>query len=306
MSQIQNYQDDKAYTSLKSLLSLRHLARYIKHVPRSVNRTPLIGSHKSRTPGRGMEFEEVRQYQAGDDIRTIDWRVTARTQITHTKRYTEEKEKPVITAVDQRQSLFFGSHPCFKSVYACHITALLNWATLERGDRCGGIVLGNHSIEETRAARHHKTVNRWLQQLSYANESLTAHTKHSLSLNNLFERLLHTRQTGSSLYIISDFYDLDKHCESLIFQLSRHQQVNLIWVYDQLETDLPKNRQLTISDGSNSTSLFTESNLRQYYQQIFKHKEDTLNQISQKLQVPFIKAPVQTPAVDICRGILSS
>jgi len=106
-----------AYASLEELQYLRHPAKHITSSTKTISQATLSGHHKSRAVNRGMEFEEVRQYQVGDDIRNIDWRVTARTQITHTKRYSEEKEKPIITAVDQRQTLFFGSHPCFKSAH---------------------------------------------------------------------------------------------------------------------------------------------------------------------------------------------
>ncbi|MEO0444407.1 MAG: DUF58 domain-containing protein [Pseudomonadota bacterium] len=135
-----------AYTRLDILQKLRYSAAPL--VSRSITRsaTHSSGQHRSRALSRGMEFAEVRLYQAGDDVRNIDWRVTARTQVTHTKRYQDEKEKPVITLVDQRHSLFFGSQQCFKSVYACYLAAIINWSTLKRNDKAGGLVISTHVI----------------------------------------------------------------------------------------------------------------------------------------------------------------
>ena len=290
-----------AYVSLSELQQLRHLAKQCNTNSQRRSQALLSGQHKSRAVSRGMEFEEVRQYQPGDDIRTIDWRVTARTQVTHTKRYSEEKEKPIITAVDQRRSLFFGSDPCFKSVYACHLAALINWATLHHGDRSGGVVLGSQSIDETRAARSHKTVNRWLQQLTSANQQLNAGSNDETTLSTLLEHVIHRAQTGTHIYIISDFYDMnsvDKRCEKLLFQLSRHQQVTLLWVVDQLEIELPQASSLAVSNGSSSLQLSLHSKTLDEFRQQFTEKAAYLTQLSQQLRIHLQKTQVQTPPIN--------
>jgi hypothetical protein len=292
-----------AYVSLSSLQQLRHLAKQCTSV-QSKSKALLGEQHNSRAVSRGMEFEEVRQYQPGDDIRSIDWRVTARTQVTHSKRYAEEKEKPIITAVDQRRSLFFGSHPCFKSVYACHLAALLNWATLARGDRSGGMVLSSQGISETRPARSHKTVNRWLQQLSQANQALSAQPIQEPRFQTFLERIIHSTQTGTGIFIISDFYALDEECEKRLFQIARHHHITLLWVVDQLEISLPHTAQVTISNGQSNAFLAVHKTAMATFAQQFATKEAHLTQLSQRLRMRLVKATVQTPPLDIVKGLL--
>jgi uncharacterized protein (DUF58 family) len=296
--------NDGAYVSLAQLQQLRHTAKQYL-VASGKSNAPLNGQHRSRAVSRGMEFEDVRPYQAGDDIRSIDWRVTARTQVTHSKRYSEEKEKPIVTVVDQRRSSFFGSHPCFKSVYSCQLAALVNWATLSAGDRSGGIVLGSKQISETRPARSHKTVNRWLQQLSTANQQLSATVADQFSMSDCLKRVIHTTQTGTDIVLISDCYDLDDECEKQLFYLSRHHRITLLWVVDQLEIALPKTAQITVSDGHATRQLPLQHSLTQQFSQHHQNKEAALQQLCQRLRIRLIKAPVQTPAHDIAMGVMS-
>ncbi len=313
----QSLQATGAYVSLSTLQQLRHLVKRGAISNKRNSMAMLNGQHKSRAISRGMEFEDVRPYQPGDDIRSIDWRVTARTQVTHSKRYTEEKEKPIITAVDQRQSTFFGSNPCFKSVYSCHLAALINWATLQAGDRSGGIVLGNQSIEETRPARSHKTVNRWLQQLTTANHQLsaTADTIEEPSLSQWFERIIHSTPTGTHVYIISDFYGFDESCEKYLFHLAQHHQITLLWVMDKLEMQLPNASSLYISRGgkhkkstehiaSSSSQLTLHKNAAVEFTQLYQDKKNTLTQLSQRLGIRLVEAPVQTVPTEIIQRAL--
>jgi uncharacterized protein (DUF58 family) len=293
-----------AYVSLETLQQLRYIAKQCGSPALGKSTALLSGQHKSRAISRGMEFEDVRPYQAGDDIRSIDWRVTARTQVTHSKRYSEEKEKPIVTAVDQRRSNFFGSNPCFKSVYACHLAAIINWATLQAGDRSGGLVLGRQGIEETRAGRSHKNVNRWLQQLSQANQQLSTEITPEPSFSEFLERIIHNTQTGTQVFIISDCYDITPQCEQLLFQLSRHHQVTLLWVVDQLEESLPNSAKVHISNGRTQTPLWLQKNTSTTYAKQCVEKQQQLTAMTQKLGIRLYKASVQTPPIEIIHGLI--
>ena len=117
---LNSFEPRGAYVSLDQLLQLRFPAQLLNLFSNRLSRSELAGNMSTRFRGRGMDFEEVRQYQVGDDVRSIDWRVTARTQIPHTKIYREERERPVIVALDQRSPQFFGSKNCFKSVLGAY------------------------------------------------------------------------------------------------------------------------------------------------------------------------------------------
>ncbi len=294
-----NLQPQGAYVDLPALQQLRYLAQPLTSSTRMANNNATSGQHHSRALSRGMEFEEVRLYQAGDDVRNIDWRVTARTQTTHTKCYRDEKEKPVITLVDQRRSLFFGSQHCFKSVYACHLAALINWSTLKRGDRVGGLVLDTHEIHETRPARSNKAVNRWLQMLSQSNLKIDITSNHQEpSLLSALKQLQRITRSGTECVLISDFYDLTTECEKILFQLSRHNTLKLYWVIDALEKHLPILSEVTISDGQQRTSLSINQKLQSGQQQQFIKKQEFLREISQRLSIQLIEVDTTQKLTD--------
>jgi uncharacterized protein (DUF58 family) len=294
-----NYQPTGAFVALRDLQRLRLLAKL--HLRFSKKPSSAIGSgqHRSRAVSRGMEFEEVRLYQAGDDVRNIDWRVTARTQQTHTKCYRDEKEKPVITFVDQRRSTFFGSQYCFKSVYACHLSALINWSTLARGDRVGGLVLGSYGMREIRPARSHKTVNRWLQTLANANRTIDINSAHAeASLSQGLRQLQYITHSGTECIVISDCYDLDTDCEKILHQLSRTHSVALYWLIDPLEKRLPPLENITLSDGDKkkTVSIDKRSQKKQYQQ--FIDKQQAIEALCRRLAIELVIVDVASPLSD--------
>lgn len=291
-----------ATVELQQLQARRYL---VEIMPRSFNlaRLQSSGRHRSRALGRGMEFEEVRLYQPGDDVRTIDWRVTARTQVTHTKRYRDEKEKPVITLVDQRRSLFFGSHHCFKSVYACHLAALISWSTVKRGDRAGGVVIGTRDIHEARPLRSHKGVNRWLQLLTGCNQQLELNTNHpEPAFATALEQLLRIAHTGTECVLISDCYDLDADCEALLFRLSRHNRVSLFWIVDRLEQHFPRIDNFCVGNGRQKTLLSTNNNTQERYHQQFLDRQQTILERCQRSAVNLFTARTDTPLTDLLKN----
>lgn len=297
-----------AYVELSALQKLRYLAEAIPSTKKMANSAENSGAHRSKSLNRGMEFEEVRLYQAGDDVRNIDWRVTARTQATHTKCYRDEKEKPVITLVDQRRSLFFGSQHCFKSVYACELSALINWSTLKRGDRAGGIVIGTDAIHETRPARSQKAVNQWLQLLNSENNKLNAQSRHNEpSLYESLQQLHRISRSGTECIIISDFYDLNKDCEKQLYLLARHSPIKLYWLIDPLEKTLPLISQLTLSDGKEKTLFSIGKKQQQEQATLFHDKHQLLSDICIRLGIAFNPINIQEPLSSrLLTGAISS
>ena len=142
-----------AYCDLSQLIQQRHSGQQLNLLQRKRALSLLSGPNKSNFRGRGIDFEEVRSYQPGDDIRTIDWRVTARTGNPHTKIFREERERPVLVVTDLGNNMFFGSRRCLKSVLACNVSALLCWAALNQGDRVGGLVFNELGHREIRPKR---------------------------------------------------------------------------------------------------------------------------------------------------------
>lgn len=284
-----------AYTELAALLRCRFAAQDLKLFAHQPARSLLSGGERTRFRGRGMDFEEVRLYQPGDDIRSIDWRVTARTQVAHTKIFREERERPVFMLVDQRSPLFFGSTRCFKSVLAAHIAALLGWAALANGDRLGALVFGDHTQRDVRPRRSKHAVLELLHQLQDYNHRLSSpitpvqQGQKANSLNQMLADARRIAKPGCALFIISDFHDLDTGAEQQLFELARHTDVTLIHVYDQLERKLISNSPLTISNGSERLQLAAnEKAFQQAYTNQFDQQLALLTNICKRLRIPLL------------------
>jgi len=285
-----------AYCTLNQLIELRYAARKLDLRQRKRALSMLSGPNKTNFRGRGIDFEEVRVYQPGDDIRTIDWRITARTGEAHTKMFREERERQVLLAVDQRSSMFFGSQSCCKSVLAAHLTALLAWAALQRGDRLGGLVFSEQEHRETRPRRSRRSVLGLLNTIADMNAQLplaaTESSQDDLAFNDLLTELRRVARPGSALFIVSDFRGaLEEPALEQIYQLSRHMEITALHCSDPLERELPAAGRYTVSNGQDKTDLYTgDSNLRQAFSDHFSEQLAALQQQYGKLGVPVIEA----------------
>jgi uncharacterized protein (DUF58 family) len=277
------------YTCLQDLLRLRFEPRAARQQQRH-SPAPLTGPRTTRARGRGMDFAEVRAYQPGDDVRHIDWRVTARKDKVHTKVFHEERERPTLLLVDQSQSLFFGSQRCLKSVAAAEVAALLAWQASAVHDRVGGIVIGNQALQQLPAARQRGSVIRLLEAICEANQALhkppaTAPPRRTTTLLEACGQLRRMRPVGGRIYLISDFHDLETdsaddpetHLRSALTGLNRHNQICLIGVFDPLEAELPPPGDYQVRHAGRRLSLNTADRaLRSRYRVAFEARQGRL------------------------------
>ncbi len=287
-----------AHTNLTSLMGLRFGAARLNLFARTRAQSALAGAVKSHFRGRGLDFEEVRHYQAGDDIRAIDWRVTARTGVAHTKLFREEKERPVFVVLDQRQSMAFGSQHCFKSVQAAEIAALLSWAALKQSDRIGGLVFNDQQHEEVRPKRSQHAISQLLHQIDNFNHQLldsnTGSLNHHDSNNQINIITLELRQIirqGSAVFIISDFHGFNEVGIKQLYQLKRHNDVTAIIVSDPMESQLPITGGSLLTDGERRITVSLSS------KKFRKEFAEQANQRRQSLQQSFIQYGI--PSIEI-------
>ena len=205
-----------------------------------------------------MEYDESRPYQAGDDIRTLDWRVTARTGRPHTKVFREERERPVYICCDFSPSMFFATQGVFKSVQAARAAALLAWKAQQSGDRVGGLVFSANTHHELPPERGKPGVIRLLKKLIEVGElpdpppSMT----HSGALAKAVARLKRMAKPGSLIFLLSDFRELDDACESDLARLARHNDLTLLFVNDPFEAALPSaNAHGRVTDGDTDIEI---------------------------------------------------
>jgi uncharacterized protein (DUF58 family) len=267
------------HIALPQLIRLQADARALKLPAAKQVRSRQAGLQRSPRRGRGMAFAEVRQYQPGDDIRSIDWRVTARRQSPHTKLYEEERERPVLLLCDLGPSLFFASTGAYKQVRCAQLAGILAWLGLWSGDQVGGIVFDGHTLTVQRPARRKKSVLRFLDTLASLQRigSQQAAERPSYApAANLDTALVEARRvahTGSRIFVISDFMHISNDTSRLLGSLAGHNSVSALRVMDPLEEKLPESGRFAIA-GEDGPVWFDGSNprfQRAYAEKVSRH-----------------------------------
>lgn len=286
----ENYRHGISLT-LNELLQVRSSPIIHWLSPQSLVKTSRVGGFRSRFKGRGMDFDESRVYQIGDDIRNIDWRVTARTGEAHTKLFKEERERPVFVLLDQMPSMFFATQQAFKSVVASKIAAQLMWNALSNGDRFGALLFGHSHHLEMKPSSNRRNCMRLLNRICESHQSvidaifspgqieksepkeLSASTEQTNPLTQALRRLKYLAKPGSLIQLVSDFNRFDQECQRHLSNLSQHTDIHCILVKDPIEENLPPAGSYGISDGVHTSLLNTaRTELRNRYHQAFEQK----------------------------------
>lgn len=244
--------NDDIYTNLRSLMRLRYSARGFSYLPRQPVRSLLNGRKRSRLRGRGLDFDELRHYRPGDDIRTMDWRVTNRTGKPHVRVYSEERDRPVMVVVDQRLPMFFGSQQKMKSVVAAEVAALTAWRVLTVGDRVGAILFNDSRVVEAKPSRNERKIIGWLGDLATMNNELSVAPDRNSNPASLTDALrLLERSVGHDylVVLISDFHGWNDAALKTICRINQHNDVICTLVFDPLERDISGASNLVVSDG---------------------------------------------------------
>lgn len=289
--------DDLVKISSNTLIGLRHIAESIP-LDASKIRALQTGQYHSPFKGRGMEFDEARLYQPGDDVRNIDWRVTARTGKPHTKLYREERERAVILCVDFRAPMFFATRGAFKSVIAAKIAGILSWSASHKGDRLGGLIFSETVHQELRPQRGKLAVLHFLQRLAdhpawqeytSADRAITHERNQQSVMQQALGRLRRVARPGSLIVLVSDFRDMDQQSHAYLSQLSRHNDVLLIFIYDNLEAQLPPAGFYRVGNRDTITSIDTSAaKTRSHYQHQFQNRIDSLEKLCKRYHMSFI------------------
>jgi uncharacterized protein (DUF58 family) len=256
--------DPRIHATLEHLRSLEGRGRSLSFLPRQPARSVLNGRHASRLRGRGLNFEELRDYLPGDDIRSIDWKVTARTGTPHVRVFTEERDHPTLIVVDQRMSMFFGSTLNMKSVTAAEAAALAAFRILDQDDRVGGIVFGDEHIAEIRPERNRSALNRFLTALADANALLRADAPNvnPMPLTRVLRTVARIARRNHLIIVLSDFDEIDDETHRLVSGISRYNDLVLGLVSDPFADDIPKGLKLVVSDGELQAEVDTADSTR--------------------------------------------
>ncbi|MBB1073804.1 DUF58 domain-containing protein [Rhodoferax sp. 4810] len=229
--------------------------------------SPFAGLHRTHRRGRGMDYREARHYQAGDDLRNMDWRITARTGRPHVKVFDEERERPVMVVVDCGAGMFFASRGAFKMVLAARLAALFGWSAIAHGDRIGAALLSDPPLElPPRGGRSGQM--RLIRALVAAGEpTIGLHNPpNPAALPQALARLLRVARPGSQVILLSDFHHLTADVGQTLQRLARHTDLRAVQLIDPLELKPPPPGQYAIRTAAGGGIIDTHSRVaRQRY-----------------------------------------
>jgi len=290
--------------SIKELLEYRGRSALLDLSAKSQIKSHMAGTLVAKTKGRGMEFDEARHYQIGDDIRAIDWRVTARTGKTHTKIYREERERPVFLLVDLNHQQYFGSQLLLKSVQVCHLASLLAWSAIANGDRIGALLFNDFEHRELKPRNRHHGALAVIEYLVKIHNQGLDYFKQNQQKPQAFEqaclRLRRVVKPGSLVFVLSDFTNLTDKAIKQLQLLSRHNEIIGCQITDPLELTLPSQLQgaLAVTDGQERSEFLLNKARRQQYEAQSEQAHNQQSLILKKLNISLLKFSSHLPLLD--------
>ncbi len=301
--------DDRIAASLSHLRRQEFRARGFSFLPRQPVGSVLSGRHGSRLRGRGLNFEELRHYRPGDDIRSLDWKVTNRTGKPHVRVYNEERERRVTLLVDQRISMFFGSRRAMKSVVAAEVAALIAWRVVAAGDRLGALVFDDKECFNLPPRRSRDAVIQFLSRLAKTGAALAAGSpSNEQQLNTALERLSRYLSQDALVIYIGDGLGWNNRSDELLKRISQHNDVIVVHTYDPAEVELPAIDELVVSDGELQISVAGRQDaLRAQFRDSFRKHEAHMHDMLRRFGLPLIPIDtVEDPLNQLLRALGSS
>ena len=287
--------DPRISASFKDLFGLQKQAKGFNFMSSNNAGTVMAGRHQSKFRGRGMNFEELRNYQKGDDIRTLDWRVTLRTGKPHVRAYTEEKDHQIVLCIDLRKNMFFSSVDTMKSVVAAEIAAICIWRVLNENDRIGALIITDEEQfwfkpqrSQYQAVKILKILAKQCQYLA-SPESLNSAPENTATLAEISQQLLKSSSKNGVYIFISDFLDFNDTALSVFKKLKAHNNVLPIIINDPMDTSLKSQQGLVISDGKWQLEIAKDdANLSKRYEEQVQQRQQALASTFKSQDLPII------------------
>jgi uncharacterized protein (DUF58 family) len=299
------------YVDLNELRRLKYLAKGFSFSPNQPANSALSGKNASKLRGRGLNFEELRHYRPGDDIRSMDWKVTQRTGKPHIKVFTEERERNVFLAIDQRMTMFFGSSNKMKSVIAAELAALIAWQISDSGDRIGAVIYNDKQSKVVPAKRGKQHVVSLLSEVLKKNHELSIEnaTQQQVDDSDSYNKMLATLNKVSShnglIILIGDGHGFNDKSTDYIKKLRQHNEVIACHIFDPLELTLPKMSQMIVSDGVQQIQFSSEQKqVQKKYEAEIARQLESYVKAAKKYRIPLIEIDTTSPVEQQLRKAL--
>lgn len=288
---------NRIHPTLDDLVRLQYQARGFSLLPRQPVHSLLSGRYASRLRGRGLSFEELRDYRPGDDIRTMDWRATARLRRPHVRVYSEERERPVLLVVDQRQAMFFGSARTVKATAAAEVAALAAWRAVDVGDRVGAVIFGDDEVVQVKPHRSRENVLRICHELVRMNGRLSAARRPvpSDTLNEALRRAATVALHDHLVVLVTDYDGDDGATNQLATRLAAHNDVLAVLVYDPMGVHLPPQGRVEVTDGEQRLSVPEGDRFAERFEAVFRERLDQLRERLRAIRIPILPICTHDP-----------
>lgn len=281
--------------TLDELMAQRKNVRYLRFRTK-LNPSIQAGDVKSAFKGRGIEMEEIREYTFGDDVRDIDWRVTARKKSPYTKVYNEEKDREIYVLLDLSSSMFFGTKKELKSVTASKIAALLGWMAQENNDRFGAVIFDGKDTWQFKPKQDMTqllAIFKKVSEISREGQTVQIVDK---AMNKTLQRLIKGLKSMATIFIVSDFYSFKDEEKEALAVLAKKAKVFCLCVYDMLEKQAPvpgeymiENKTKTLIFDSRSKSFQDE------YAKFFEEKRAKMHDFCKKFGCGWLEIQTNMP-----------
>jgi len=294
---------EQSHPRLDELLELRHQAHTLGLASHHLVNTTFSGLYASVFRGQGLNFEEVREYREGDDIRNMDWKVTARTNEPHMKVYREERERSVVLCVDHGPHMYFGTRGTFKSIQAARAAALLGWAANSVNDRVGGMLFGDadSGLIHFQPTKDRRAVWRLLKEMA----NPVRHAQRGIDCIDLvLKRAERGSGTGSLIFVIGDFNRELQGLDRTLGQVCQKHSVVLVPVDDPADREIPSvGRALFRDIEGRIVEIDTDdADGRRAFTERWEMRRATLVRLANRLGIAVI--PVQT-STDVHRSLVA-
>jgi uncharacterized protein (DUF58 family) len=296
------------HPSFEDLVKLQYEARDFSFLPRQPVHSLLSGRYNSRLRGRGLQFDELRDYRPGDDVRNIDWRATARLRKPHVRVYTEERERPVLFVVDQRKPMCFGSARTTKAAVAAELAALGAWRVLDGGDRVGAILFDDSDCVEIRPHRSRASVLHMCREMVRMNERLSAGSSEfrSEGLNDALRRAVNVAVHDYLVVLITDYAGDDEKTQELATTLASHNDVLAVLLYDPFGIRAPRGDGMEVSDGAERVRLPNSANFAVRFEDEFQKRLDRIRERLRCIRIPILPISTYEPVAEQVRAALGN
>ena len=287
------------YPTVEELLALKSQTKYIKSFNWKKFTTQNAGEIKSAFKGRGMELEEIRQYSNGDDVRDIDWRVSARKNLPYTKLYAEEKDREIYVLLDLSKTMFFGTKGEFKSVSAAKVASLIGWITIENKDKFGCVIFDGHKNHFFKPQSSIAQMMVVINKISQIAEDVFKGSKESvLSFDKSLQMMQQNIKNKASIFIISDFYSFDDDLSKKIAILAKKNRVFIVNVFDILE-EIPPVSNEYMMQYEHKQLIFNSSgkDFQLEYEKYFLSKKDRIKSFCRKFICGYVEVRTDIPVL---------